>query len=131
MRHRDSLPGVEGDDLAALKKGVHHPVVIAHPETGAKSIYVNPGFTVSIDNVSSEESTEILEFLFAHYTQPKFVYSHYYKDGDLVMWDNRGEVSGYNGQLTHYFLIAGVFHCTFTAVFNNLSRFGKCGHTQL
>ena len=72
-----------------MRQGAHHPLVTVHPETGVKNIYANRGLTISVDGVSSEESEEILEYLFAHVEQPQFVYPHYYKHGDLVMWDNR------------------------------------------
>ncbi len=35
------------------------------------------------------ESDAVLEALWAHVTQPQFVYEHHWRLGDLVMWDNR------------------------------------------
>ena len=36
-----------------------------------------------------EEGAKLLEELTAFCTQPQFVYSHVWRDGDAVMWDNR------------------------------------------
>ncbi|MCI0429169.1 MAG: TauD/TfdA family dioxygenase [Rhodospirillales bacterium] len=69
-----------------------HPVVRTHPETGRKALFVSEGFTSSIEGLPEEESTEILKVLFAHSTQPQFVYRHKWQPGDLVFWDNRATV---------------------------------------
>lgn len=68
---------------------VVHPVIRTHPETGRKSVYVNPGYTTRIVDMSREESDALLEFLYAHCTRPEFVYRHRWHVGDLLMWDNR------------------------------------------
>lgn len=68
---------------------VVHPVIRTHPETGRKSIYVNPGYTTRIVGMNPEESDALLEFLHAHCTRPEFVYRHRWRTGDLLMWDNR------------------------------------------
>ena len=66
-----------------------HPVVLKHPETGAKMLYVNPGFTLEIIDMDPEESAALLQELYAHISQDKFHYRHKWQEGDLAMWDNR------------------------------------------
>ncbi len=66
-----------------------HPVIRTHPETGRKAIYVNRLMTEHIIDMDTGESRELLEALYDHVEQPRFVYEHVWRPGDLVMWDNR------------------------------------------
>lgn len=66
-----------------------HPVVLAHPETGVKGLYVNPGFTLEIVDMEPEESGELLQTLYVHVAQDRFHYRHKWSEGDFAMWDNR------------------------------------------
>jgi taurine dioxygenase len=70
------------------KPPVSHPMVMVHPISGRKILYVDPGYTVSIDGMAKQESDELLEFLFQHQLQPQFQYAHRWAEGDLLIWDN-------------------------------------------
>lgn len=85
-RKRD--PDVQAE-LRRLNPLVAHPVVRIHPETGRKALYVSEGQTTHIVGMTEDESAAILEFLFAHSVQPEFIYRHYWRLHDIVMWDNR------------------------------------------
>lgn len=67
---------------------VIHPIVRVHPVTGRKSIFVNEGFTVAVVDLPESEGKALLRELFDHCTRPEFVYTHNWRIGDLVMWDN-------------------------------------------
>jgi taurine dioxygenase len=72
-------------------------VVRTHPETGRLALFVNEQFTTSIVGVPREESAEMLETLYAHATQPRFVYRHRWQPHDIVFWDNRSVMHRVNG----------------------------------
>jgi taurine dioxygenase len=71
------------------KSSYWHPVVRTHPATGRKALYVNRLMTREIEGLPREESDAILEKLFDHQEEPRFVYGHVWRPGDILMWDNR------------------------------------------
>jgi len=66
-----------------------HPIFRKHPETGRTAVYVCPLMTEEIIGLDQQESKELLEEIYQLQSQPHFVYSHKWKVGDFVMWDNR------------------------------------------
>jgi taurine dioxygenase len=66
-----------------------HPVVRTHEETKRKALYVNRLMSVRIEGLPEAESDALLEVLFDHSEKPEFVYTHVWRKGDLIIWDNR------------------------------------------
>ena len=66
-----------------------HPVVRTHDETGRKALYVNRLMSVRIEGMDEAESEPLLSMLFDHSEKPEFVYTHVWRKGDLIVWDNR------------------------------------------
>ena len=66
-----------------------HPVVRTHEETGRKALYVNRLMTVRIEGMPEAESDALLNTLFDHSEKSEFVYTHVWRKGDLIVWDNR------------------------------------------
>ncbi|HWZ34417.1 MAG TPA: TauD/TfdA family dioxygenase [Bryobacteraceae bacterium] len=75
------------DDLKKVPDVVHR-VARLHPWTGRKTLFVNEGFTTSIEGMPKEESDAVLRTLFDHITRPEAIYRHVWRPGDLLMWDN-------------------------------------------
>lgn len=76
------------DDLGGAPTFAH-PIVRIHPVTGRKALFVNRLMTAYILDLPRAESDEILQFLFEHQEQARFVYEHVWTSGDLMLWDNR------------------------------------------
>ena len=66
-----------------------HPVVCTHPETGRKSLFVNPVFTTRFEDMTVEESAPILNYLYEHIQRPEFTCRYRWQAGSVVIWDNR------------------------------------------
>lgn len=67
---------------------VSHPVIRAHPLAGRKVLFVNEGFTVYMEGMPPTESDLLLRELFRHILRPETLYTHQWRQGDLLMWDN-------------------------------------------
>ena len=79
------------------KNEVFHPLVKIHPETGLKSLYINPIRIEQISNFSDEKSLNLINNLMNYVNSLKFEYRHQWKVGDFVIWDNRTLMHKANG----------------------------------
>jgi taurine dioxygenase len=90
-----------------------HPVVIQHPESGRKVLYINQGHTIGFEGWTVEESQPLLKFLYAHVDQPQFTCQFDWQPGSIAFWDNRRtwhfDQNDYHGQsrLMHRITLAG------------------------
>ena len=66
-----------------------HPVIITHPESKRKALYVNPEFTVNFEGWTVEESKPVLDYLAEHTTQQENTTRFQWKPGSIAFWDNR------------------------------------------
>ena len=66
-----------------------HPVVVAHPETGRKQLYVNASYTVGFEGMTEEESKPLLDYLLEHGHRPEFTCRFRWATGSIAFWDNR------------------------------------------
>ncbi|MFF9479603.1 TauD/TfdA dioxygenase family protein [Streptomyces sp. NPDC014733] len=67
-----------------------HPVVVRHPETGRKLLYVNPIYTQRIPQLSAPESRALLDMLYQTVSgRPLLQCRVRWEPNTLVFWDNR------------------------------------------
>jgi alpha-ketoglutarate-dependent taurine dioxygenase len=66
-----------------------HPVVLTHPETGRKALYVSESFTTRIVELEPQESAAVLAMLFRHVERPDFCVRWRWAANDIAFWDNR------------------------------------------
>ncbi|MFK7963299.1 MAG: TauD/TfdA dioxygenase family protein [Burkholderiaceae bacterium] len=67
---------------------VKHPLVRKHPVTGKRGIYVG-SHLASIEDMPLDQSRALIDELQAHATRDEAIYTHHWRTGDLVIWDNR------------------------------------------
>lgn len=65
------------------------PVIRIHPETGRRSLYINPTHFLRFVDMSEEDGKALLEELLARLIQPDAEYHHRWRKHDYVIWDNR------------------------------------------
>ena len=67
---------------------VHHRLARPHPRTGRKALYAVSGSSFGIEGMEDREAIALLDELKAHATQPKYLHTHDYRPGDVIVWDN-------------------------------------------
>ena len=75
------------DELEKLK-GAVHPLVRTLPRSGRNSLYL-ASHASTIIGWQLQDARVMLRDLMEHATHPQFVHAHQWRDGDLVIWDNR------------------------------------------
>ena len=66
-----------------------HPVVISHPISGRKALYVNAGFTLRFDGWTDEESAPLLAYLYERAIAEENITRFKWENGSVAFWDNR------------------------------------------
>lgn len=85
-------PGVTLPTRPEEVPGPKHPLVRVHPVTVKRALYLGrrrvwpSNYIIGLPN---EESETLLDKLWAHATQPKYAWTHIWRVGDIVLWDNR------------------------------------------
>ena len=79
-------------EVVTMNRRHLHPMVVTHPVTGRKALYISPTYTTHIDGLAPTESDAILAYLNAHCQHVLFVFRHRWALGDMVIWDNRSVI---------------------------------------
>ena len=66
-----------------------HPVIVRHPVTGKKAIYVNVDFTARINDLAPLESERVLRFLVDHCANAQWTVRFRWQPHSIAFWDNR------------------------------------------
>ena len=86
--YKKSLEDRFGNSDLATQDAVH-PVVITHPESRRKALYVNPGFTIHFEGWTANESKPLLDYLYQHATLMEHTTRFKWAEGSIAIWDNR------------------------------------------
>lgn len=85
---RPGYRDIETDDPRELP-GPLHPVVRTHPESGRKALYLGRRFGSYIPGFSLPTSDALIDSLWAAAAHPEDIWTQEWKEGDLIIWDNR------------------------------------------
>ena len=69
--------------------GAIHPLIRTHPETKRNCLYLGRRSNARLTGIPRSQSDEILQVLWDHSTNQNLIWRHEWKQGDLIMWDNR------------------------------------------
>ena len=86
-REQVGAPALSESEQANIPESVQ-PLVRFHPDSGRTSLYLS-SHARDILGLDPAEGRALLQELNALATQPRFVYSHVWREGDFVVWDNR------------------------------------------
>ena len=84
-----AMDAEQRDNLRKAFPPVVHPVVIAHPETGRRTLYVNRIFTTRIVGMPEDESDELLALLCDQAAVPEYQCRFRWEPHSVAFWDNR------------------------------------------
>jgi taurine dioxygenase len=80
---------IRGPRLADDLPHAYHPILFPHPRTGEEILYLCEQQTDRIEDLDHAESRALIEALFEHLYSPRFMWIHEWREGDLLVWDNR------------------------------------------
>jgi len=90
MHHYNYGSTIKGDGKGTQAFGeCVHPVFRTNEDTDRKAVYVNRLMTAGIVDMAQDEAKPVLNALWDHSERREFVYEHVWREGDLLLWDNR------------------------------------------
>ena len=82
------LKGKEASNAMLSLPDARHPLVLTHPRTGRKALYVGIHL-FHLDGFTEQESRPLIDQLMQHASRPEFTCRFRWKSGSLAFWDNR------------------------------------------
>jgi taurine dioxygenase len=84
-----AMPPEDVEALSSRFPPIEHPVVRVHPETGRRTLFVNPIFTQHVVGLDPTDSDALLAVLFRQMTRPEYQCRFRWTPGSVAFWDNR------------------------------------------
>jgi taurine dioxygenase len=84
-----AMPPEAVERLSPQFPAAEHPVVRVHPETGRRTLFVNPVFTQHIVGLDEADSEALLTTLFRQMTRAEYQCRFAWTPGAVAFWDNR------------------------------------------
>jgi len=81
-------PKLATDDLFTMWRDQAWQAVWRNPVNGAEALYI-ASHAFAVDGMEADEGQALIDELIAFSTQARYVYSHQWRPGDVLMWDER------------------------------------------
>ncbi len=81
--------GVTAVDDPVTSAGVYHPLVVTHPESGRRALYLGRRRNAYIGGLALAESEALLDELWSYTAREDVTWGNQWRTGDVVLWDNR------------------------------------------
>jgi taurine dioxygenase len=81
--------GVTAVDDPLTSPGVYHPLVVTHPESGRRALYLGRRRNAYIGGLPLAESEALLDELWSYTAREDVTWGNQWRTGDVVLWDNR------------------------------------------
>jgi len=81
--------GVTAVDDPLTSPGAVHPLVVTHPETKRRALYLGRRRNAYIVGWTLADSEALLDELWSYATRDEYTWYNSWRAGDLVLWDNR------------------------------------------
>ena len=85
---REKLSDEEKRRLRDYHPAVSHPLVLTHPGSGRKCLYLDISTAFAVKGLDEAEGRSLLDELASVMTRPEFIYTHEWRAGDVMLWDN-------------------------------------------
>lgn len=82
-------PGAPAVTDVRAAPGARHPLIRLHPETRRPALFLGRRLNAYIVGCPVEESERLLDRIWSHVCQPAYAWTHHWKRGDVLLWDNR------------------------------------------
>lgn len=81
--------GVQATDNPRDAVGTYHPMVLRHPASNTPMLYLGRRRNAYIEGFEIDASEALLDEIWQYTALPENCYSHQWRVGDLLLWDNR------------------------------------------
>jgi taurine dioxygenase len=81
--------GLAAVDDPMTSPGVYHPLVVTHPETGRRALYLGRRRNAYLSGLPLAESEALLDELWSYAERDEITWRHQWRPHDVVLWDNR------------------------------------------
>lgn len=85
---RDAKSDAEIREIEARTPAVTHNMVLENISNGQRALYLSPNNTEAIEGLSEAEGRALIDALLAHTLRDDFIYTHEWRNGDVMLWDN-------------------------------------------